>query len=121
MRRSDTGSTGLANSGILRIALEKEGHDVVVKRTAAGAYQSCREAKFDLLVIDIWLPDVDGWAFYDLARPVCDAPVIAITSHIGDGDLERSRQLGFVAHLLKPVDLDILLELIRNLPPRATR
>ena len=83
----------------------------------AGSVAEAREAfahkgPFDLIVSDIGLPDGAGTDFVsDLpdARP----PAIALSGYGTEADVQRSRDAGFAEHLVKPVDLDKLEEVVR--------
>jgi CheY-like chemotaxis protein len=78
----------------------------------AGAF------KPDVAVLDIGLPEMDG---YELARRLraADPPfrgkLIALTGYGQQQDVERALAAGFDAHLTKPVEPDVLLELVAQL------
>ena len=96
--------------------LELEGHSV---RTAASGRQALAllgEFAVDVAVLDIGLPDLDG---YQLARAIRADPrtaatrLVALTGYGREPDRESSRQAGFDRHLVKPADLDELLAALR--------
>jgi signal transduction histidine kinase len=99
---------------MLRAILELDGHHV---QDAAGGAQGVKlavEWSPDLALIDIGLPEVDG---YEVARRIrrrlgAAVRLIALTGY-GDADARRlSGEAGFDAHVVKPVDPDVLSELI---------
>lgn len=109
---------------MLRIGLEMRGHVVVAKHDAPSALAVLTEAAPDLALLDIGLPGMDG---YQLARCIqttlCDrAPVlVALTGYGGEIERERARAAGFAQHLVKPVGLEVLTELIANLSSQRAK
>jgi len=96
-------------------ALRALGHEVFVARDAAEAIQAVVENHPDLVLIDLVMPVVDGWA---LARSIrkLDLPrrprLVAISGHASTEDRARSTEAGFEEHLAKPIgvaDLERLL------------
>jgi two-component system CheB/CheR fusion protein len=95
--------------------LKSVGHDVCVAETAALAMERLTTQTFDLLLIDLGLPDQDGRELLRRARAVCTAPAIALTGFGMDGDLESCAAAGFVKHLVKPIAFDSLLAALQEL------
>ena len=96
--------------------LSHHGHVVVVANTAieaeAKAKAHCGSGTFDLLILDLGLPELSGWELLPKLRTMCDAPAIAFSGYGMHSDQEKSREAGFHAHLLKPVDLKALMDAI---------
>lgn len=88
--------------------LRQMGHDVRAAATAGEALSACGEESFDLLISDIGLPDMDGWALLGRVRERCAVPAIALTARGSPADEERSRVAGFCVHLSKPVNITAL-------------
>jgi PAS domain S-box-containing protein len=102
----------------LRMALEIYGHEVTVAYTGREGARAAREARPDVIVCDIGLPELDGYAVArDLRRDPATAAarLIALTGYGGDEDRKRSREAGFDLHLVKPVDPAALHEAIARL------
>jgi signal transduction histidine kinase len=92
------------------------GHRAAVAHDAAEALALVAGRRFDVAVLDIGLPVVDG---YELARRLRGLPgaprrFVAVTGYGADGDLARSRAAGFEAHLTKPMNVDRLLEILEQ-------
>jgi signal transduction histidine kinase len=89
---------------LMRVMLERRGHHVTLADNGAAALDRIREAVPDVALIDLGLPQLDG---YEVGRRVrAEFPnvrLIAISGYGRDEDLERSREAGFTAHLVKPV------------------
>jgi CheY-like chemotaxis protein len=91
------------------IVLRNAGYDVTTAATKAEALALCGEHFFDLLIGDIGLPDGNG---YDLMREIaktCNIKGIAFTGFGQEDDVAKALAAGYSAHLIKPIDLEILL------------
>ena len=80
----------------------------------------------DVIVSDIGMPGMDGWAMMELIRsqPRLRAgatPAVALTAHATPADRERSMAAGFQVHLAKPVDFDELFRVIARLAAESSR
>jgi CheY-like chemotaxis protein len=97
----------------LRFLLEHSGHRVSVAGDGREAIALAASLVPDWAVIDIGLPDIDG---YEAARGVrAGAPAVHMVALTGYGrpeDRQRAFDAGFDAHMMKPVDPDQLVEMI---------
>ncbi|MGI8435623.1 MAG: PAS domain S-box protein [Chthoniobacterales bacterium] len=94
---------------VLTRLLRRAGHDVVPANTVASALAAAAsEAKFDLVISDLGLPDGTGNGLMEQLRARYQLRGIALTGYGMEEDLERSRLCGFVSHLIKPVDFSQL-------------
>jgi len=93
---------------ILSRLLTREGHQVVPARTFAEAVESAAANKFDVVVSDLTLPDGLGTTLMLTLKSTHGLPGIALSGHGEEEDLVRSREAGFFAHLVKPVDFAAL-------------
>jgi PAS domain S-box-containing protein len=100
----------------LSLVLSNMGHEVLALFDAASALQQATRFAPDVAVLDIGLPVVDGYELAVRFRELFGADacprLIALTGYGQQSDRERSRAAGFSDHLLKPVDVDRLLEVI---------
>ncbi len=105
------------SADVLRMALELSGHRV---RTAASGKQALDETRAqppDVALVDIGLPDIDG---YEVGRALRTQPggdhvyLVALTGHGAPADRERARKAGFDSYLVKPVETGKLLEIIAH-------
>jgi two-component system CheB/CheR fusion protein len=115
-----------AAEGLLMI-LELLGHRVRVVPDGIGALDAARASPPDVMLVDIGLPGMDG---YELARRIRRDPalkhlvLVALTGYGREEDKDRSIGAGFDYHLVKPVALDALSDLIdglRETPLSASR
>ncbi len=102
----------------LRLLLELEGHRVAAVETGEQAVELASEKAFTIALIDIGLPDVDGYA---VAQRIRSSPtgaaliLVALTGYSEPEDVRRAREAGFDAHLVKPVDPDTLTKTLADL------
>jgi CheY-like chemotaxis protein len=97
--------------------LEAVEHEVIVANDGAEALDRSKAANVDVFILDIGLPDMDG---NELARTLRAHPqtagvtLIALTGYGQAQDIVRTREAGFDFHLVKPVDVERLGKLLRN-------
>ena len=107
----------------LATLLELGGHEVFSAANGALALESAERNLPDVALLDIGMPKLDG---YEVARRIRAQPwgrgmtLVALTGWGQDSDRRRSGEAGFDSHLVKPLDLDKLTELLGRLPVRAT-
>lgn len=100
----------------LRTALRMEGHAVDWVRDAAAAQSTLASERFDLLLLDLGLPQGSGLDVLRAARARGDTtPVIVLTARDGPGDRVAGLDAGADDYLVKPFDLDELGARIRAL------
>jgi CheY-like chemotaxis protein len=108
------------NMYLMTYLLEKNGFDVIQAREAEQGIALAAERRPDLILLDIQLPDVDGYTVAKRLRsdPVSAAiPIIAVTSFAMLGDREKSLAAGCNAHIEKPIDPDTFLDQISGYLP----
>jgi DNA-binding response OmpR family regulator len=97
--------------------LEEDGILVTTANTGSAGLALARERRFDLVLLDIGLPDGDG---FSLCRQLCadtateDVPVIFLTARETAGDEARGLGEGAIDFISKPVQPDILRVRVRN-------
>jgi PAS domain S-box-containing protein len=104
----------------LGIVLSSSGHAVTVEETSHAALRRVQAEGFDVCLLDIGLPDMDGHRLVQALRTMpltAQAAMIALSGYGQRQDLEASQRAGFALHLVKPVDLARLLALLDTLAP----
>jgi CheY-like chemotaxis protein len=90
---------------MLRVLLELAGHEVHEASDGPGGLEALHRVRPDIALVDVGLPGFDG---YELARRVREAGdavcLVALTGYGLPDDRRRSREAGFDAHLVKPVE-----------------
>ncbi len=98
-------------------ALKSKGFEVEIAPDSMSALKMIEKTKFDVLITDIMMPEVDGYALIKLVRTSGyeDLPIIAVTAKAMQGDEELCIQAGANGYLSKPVNVYALIELINTL------
>jgi len=95
--------------------LESEGYEVEVALEGRAALKALESFEPDVVVLDLMLPNVDGWSVLARAReiPAERRPkVIVVSAVAGARDHARAEELGVGSFLQKPFDMDDLLRLV---------
>lgn len=101
----------------LAMVLKTEGHEVFVSVEGHAAIAEAQRVSPDVVILDIGLPGLNG---YEVARRLrgmsatSKARLIALTGYGRPDDIAASRAAGFDEHLVKPVDLAVLLPLVAS-------
>jgi len=88
--------------GLVRTLLERAGHDVSDASDGLGGLRELYAGSPDLVILDVAMPGLDGWATLERIREVSDVPVLMLTAR--DAELERVRGLkgGADDYVVKP-------------------
>ena len=99
--------------GFVSEALEDEGYDIRTAANGRHALNVLRDWKPDLIVLDLMMPEMDGWTFRAEQRKLADASDVPVVILSAARDLRaRAATLDPVSILGKPFDLDELLRTI---------
>jgi CheY-like chemotaxis protein len=98
--------------------LVRSGHQVVTAGSVAEALAAANSATFDLVLSDLGLPDGTGNELMRRLRDAHGLKGVALSGYGMEEDFARSREAGFVAHLVKPVRIAELRRVIENVRPR---
>jgi two-component system response regulator MprA len=102
-------------------ALELEGYEVVEVADGVAALTTARREKFDVLIIDVMMPGVDGLGVCRVLRADGDAtPVLMLTARVETADRVEGLDAGADDYLPKPFELDELLARLRALLRRVS-
>ncbi len=108
------------NIYLLTFLLEHSGFQVLQARSGEVGLQLAEEERPHLVLLDIQLPQMDG---YEIARriratpAIAEVPIVAVTSFAMVGDRERVLEAGCTDYIEKPIDSDTFVDRIsRHLP-----
>ena len=101
--------------------MEKRGHSVEVASNGREALEKFRLGGFDLLLMDVQMPQMDGFEATAAIREIekseaAHIPIIAMTAHAMKGDRERCLAAGMDGYISKPFQIDELMKEIERLP-----
>jgi CheY-like chemotaxis protein len=99
---------------MLYLLLAGLGYIVRTAGDAATALELASQESFDMLISDIGLPDETGYELMKQIRERHSMKGIAVTAYGTEADFCKSRDAGFIEHLLKPVELSRLHEVIQR-------
>lgn len=118
------------NQNLARRILEKAGYWVVIAENGIAAVNAVRQARYDLILMDVQMPEMDGFEAtrtiraWEREHGVGRAPIIAMTAHAIAGYREQCLQQGMDDYLAKPLKKELMLATVarhladyENLPP----
>jgi PAS domain S-box-containing protein len=119
----------IVNRRLAELAIKKMGHRLMVVDDGAKAVRAAAEQPFDLILMDLQMPEMSGLeataAIRDAERQAALAggiprhiPIMAMTAHAMSGDREICLQAGMDDYISKPIQLHVLHELINRVRPR---
>lgn len=104
--------------GALASVLSQLGYEVATARDAPSALETARGFRPEICLLDIGLPAMDGYELAQRLRSLensrTDMRLIAVTGYGTEADRRRSREAGFSAHVVKPVNVQHLVQLVGN-------
>jgi CheY-like chemotaxis protein len=100
------------NRDMLSRRLQRKGYEVAIAVDGLQGVEMGRSGEYDLILMDMSLPELDGWEAARQLRAVPDAgriPIIALTAHAMAGDREKALEAGCDDYDTKPIELQRLL------------
>jgi DNA-binding response OmpR family regulator len=108
-------------SDVLRLILTKSGFQVEVAHSGKSGLQKAYISNPDAVILDIMLPDLDGWQLCSRLRDMSDLPIIMLTAFGSEQDLIKGLNLGADEYIIKPVTAEELLARVRAVLRRKPR
>jgi DNA-binding response OmpR family regulator len=100
---------------ILRVNLSAAGVEPILASDGRTALARIESEKPDAVLLDVLLPGMDGWQVLEMLHAKGDpVPVVMCSAKDNVYDLQRARELGAVAYLTKPFDIDRLVEVTKQ-------
>ena len=107
------------NQQLISLFLKGKVKKLITVDTGTDAVQVAEQQAFDLILMDIQMPQLDGISAARAIRsgdgPSCDAPIIALTANALKGDRERYLAAGMSGYVSKPIDVGALFRTIHDL------
>lgn len=104
-------------SEMLKIMLETEGYEVKLTQNGKAILKKVTEYQPNLILIDLWMPGVDGKEAVKILKKesqTCSIPIYVISALHESEISQIAKQIGANGYLLKPFNLDELLLLVKN-------
>jgi two-component system, sensor histidine kinase and response regulator len=95
----------LVNQHVVAALLKRRGHEVVMVENGRLAFEAVRDKKFDVVLMDVQMPEMDGWTATRKIQELPDRkdlPIVAATAHALPEDRERCLAAGMVGCVVKP-------------------
>jgi len=105
------------NRTLIRRILTAEGYELKEAGNAGEALELLTSLLPDLILMDINMPDVDGYTLTTHIRAMHgfeSVPIVALTANVMRGDRERSLEAGCDGYIQKPIDIDLLPQQIER-------
>jgi DNA-binding response OmpR family regulator len=105
---------------VLRQGLSEEGHSVVIAHEGREAVSIAHAGTFDLILLDVMLPGIDGFSVARRLRAQRDqTPILMLTARDAVADIVEGLNLGADDYLTKPFSLDVLFARVRAVGRRG--
>jgi len=111
------------NRSLIRRVLEAEDYAVVEAINAQQALEKLEISNIDLVLMDINMPDMDGYTLTAKIKAIqkfSKIPIVAVTANVMRGDREKSLGAGCDGYIQKPIDIDALSQQIERFIIRST-
>src|SRR5829696_4299333 len=105
---------------LVRVLLERAGHRVVEASDGAQALRQLDASHSDLVVLDVTMPELDGWQTLERIRDLSDVPVLMLTARAGELDKVRGLRSGADDYVTKPFGRQELLARVEALLRRTS-
>ena len=105
--------------GLLRQLLERAGYEVVDAPNGRDGLRTFYATPPDLVLLDVNMPDLDGWKTLERIRDLSDVPVVMLTARTGELDKVRGLKVGADDYVTKPFGRQELLARVEALLRRA--
>jgi len=93
---------------LLRLGLERDGFAVYEASDGKEGLRVAYDVHPDVILLDIMMPEMDGWSTCQRLRSVCDTPIIVLSAKAGQADVVRGLTLGADDYVTKPCSLNEL-------------
>ena len=113
----------LENRVLVRRILMSEDYAVLEAVNAAEALKILKNARPDLILMDINMPDIDGYTLTATIKAMPGferVPILALTANVMRGDKEKTLEAGCDGYIQKPLDIDLLIREVEKFLPRRS-
>lgn len=98
---------------LISLLLERRGYEVIKASRAEEGLRKAYRTHPDLVLLDIMMPDMDGWEVCRRLRELSDVPIIFLSARTETKDVVRGLEMGADDYILKPYDNDELIARVR--------
>ena len=105
------------NRKLTKVILQNNGYETIEAEDGRKGVKTAKDNIPDLILMDIQMPEMDGLEAMKILKSedsTKNIPIIALTSYVMKGDRERFLDEGFDSYIPKPVNVGILVEVIKQ-------
>ncbi len=109
------------NMYMLSYLLKGENYNVIQAYSGTSGIESAKECKPDIILLDIQLPEMDGYMVASKLREIKDlklTPIIVVTSYAMPGDREKAIESGATGYIEKPINPDTFITQMKSFLPK---
>ncbi len=109
------------NMYMLSYLLKGENYNVLQAYSGTSGIESAKETKPDIILLDIQLPEMDGYTVASKLREIKDlklTPIIVVTSYAMPGDREKAIESGATGYIEKPINPDTFITQMKSFLPK---
>jgi DNA-binding response OmpR family regulator len=106
---------------LVQLLLERAGYTVIASSNGETGLEKARETPPDLVLLDILMPDMDGWHVYEALRRITDAPILFLTALGDEHNVAYGLGLGADDYIVKPFGYKELVTRVKAALARARR
>jgi DNA-binding response OmpR family regulator len=107
-------------AALLERTLQEEGHQVIVAKDGQEGYEFARCSDFDVIVLDVLLPAMDGWTVArKLRAQSIQTPILMLTARDAPAEIVKGLDSGADDYLTKPFSMEVLLARVRSVSRRG--
>lgn len=106
---------------LINILLERRGYEVIKAYRAEDGLRAAYRTHPDLILLDIMMPDMDGWEVCRRLRELSDVPIVFLTAKDDVRDVVKGLEMGADDYIVKPYDNDELVARVRAHLRRAPK
>jgi two-component system, OmpR family, KDP operon response regulator KdpE len=104
---------------MLSMLLESAAPEIIVANSGKAGIELARQHSPDIILLDLMMPEMNGWMVCKVVREFSDAPILILTSIDSSGVIAQAFDAGADDYLVKPVSGGILIAHINNLVRRS--
>jgi DNA-binding response OmpR family regulator len=104
---------------LLKIVLEPNEFEVFSANSGVEGIESIRKNKWDVIILDLLMPEMDGWQVCEAIREFSQVPILVLSAVSKPGMVSRALDAGADDYLIKPMPSSVLVAHIKNLTRRA--
>ena len=104
--------------GLLEVNLEMEGHEVITAVDGQDALDKVREHMPDLILLDVMMPNVNGWQVAEALKGDDETrhiPIVFLSARAMEADVRKGTDIGVESYVTKPFDPIDLMDLVGRL------